>query len=84
MDLKAIINTVADEADDFLAGISSKPEARTAILTYLSDRYPDLSPGDSARVTSGLLSLLDNEGFFDARGPRDAWSEEDEDEPRPE
>jgi hypothetical protein len=80
MDLKAIINAVADEADDFLVGISSKSEARTAILAYLSDNYPDLNPGDSARVTSGLLSILDNEGFFDARGPRDVWTADAENE----
>ena len=78
MDLKAIINAVADEADDFLAGVSSKSEARTTVLTYLSDNYPDLSPGDAARVTSGLLTLLENEGFFDISASGDSWGEDGE------
>jgi hypothetical protein len=80
MELEAIINAVADEADDFLAGITTKAEARTVILSYLGDHYPDLAPGACARVASGLLAILDREGFFDTRGPRDAWSEGESDD----
>jgi hypothetical protein len=68
MDLNDIISAAADEADDFLSSVTNKSEARTVILTWLSDNHPDLSPGDSARVTSGLIKLLDGEGFFDTRG----------------
>lgn len=76
MDLKAIINAVADEADDLLAGVPKKADARVIILDYLADNHPDLSPGDSARVTSGVLALLDQEGFFEISAGSDAWGED--------
>jgi monomeric isocitrate dehydrogenase len=75
MDLKPIINAVADEADDLLAGVSKKNEARIVLLDYLADNHPDLSPGDSARVASGVLALLDQEGFFEISAGAESWDE---------
>ena len=68
MNVQAIINSAADEADDFLAGMTTKSDAKPAIREYVSSHYPSLSPGDNARVVTGLLTLLDNEGFFEAAG----------------
>jgi hypothetical protein len=76
MDLEAIINAAADDADGFLAGVGSMTEARPAIRDYLKENYPKLGPVEVQRVTAGLLALLDDEGFFEAAGGGDAWSEE--------
>jgi len=64
MSVQEIINAAADDADDFLAGVSSMTEARPAIRDYLKARHPSLAPPDEARVIAGLLALLEEEGFF--------------------
>lgn len=71
VDLNQIIGTAADEADDFLAHVTSRAEARAAIREYLDAHHPELSEADVPRVVAGLMVLLDDEGFFDTRAPRE-------------
>jgi len=77
MNLDAIINAAADEADDFLAGVRSMAEARPAIRDYLKENFPDLGPAESQRVTAGLLAILEEEGFFAAGGEEGSWADAD-------
>jgi hypothetical protein len=76
MNLQDIINAAADDADEFLRGVRTMTEARPAIREYLAANHPKLSPGDSARVIAGLLAVLEEEGFFEAKTDGDMWSEE--------
>jgi len=72
MNVQEIINTAADDADDFLAGVSSMTEARPAIRDYLKANHPTIAPADEARVIAGLLAILEEEGFFEAAaGPEE-------------
>lgn len=64
MDLHAIIDKVADEADDFLAGASNRSEARAGIAELLNADYPQLSAADKAKVTEGVMHILEDEDFF--------------------
>jgi hypothetical protein len=66
MNVQDIINAAADDADDFLAGVSSMTEARPAIREYLKAHNHKLTPTDEARVIAGLLAILEEEGFFEA------------------
>jgi len=78
MDLDAIISAAADEADEFLTGVSTMTEARPMIRDYLKSRHPKLGPVDVQRVTAGLLAILEEEGFFEASsGPGDSWADGD-------
>lgn len=81
MNLNAIIDKVADEADDFLAGASNRSEARAGIAELLNADYPQLSPADKARVTDGVMAILEDEDFFAGvgAGPGAAENEADAD-----
>ncbi len=80
MNLQVIINDVADNADDFLGDARSMIEARAAIRAFLADKFPAMSKPDSEQVIAGVLAILDEEGFFDAVGSRDASIESDEED----
>lgn len=64
------INEIADQADVFLDGISSRDEARVVIAEQLSLRHPDLHEPDRTRAIQSVLDSLDREGFLDLRGGR--------------
>lgn len=66
MDLRALVNEIADNADDFLAGVTKRDEARAGIAEWLTMNHPKLPPTDKKAVIDQALRLLDNEGFFDA------------------
>jgi hypothetical protein len=75
MDLDAIINAAADDADLFLTGVASMTEARPVIRDYLKENFPDLAPADVSRVIAGLFALLEDEGFFESGARHDAWAD---------
>jgi hypothetical protein len=53
-------------------------EARPMIRDYLKSRHPKLGPLDVQRVIAGLLSILEEEGFFEAgTRPGDSWADGD-------
>ena len=64
MNLHAIIDKVADEADDFLAGASNRSEARAGIAELLNADYPQLEPVEKAKVIEGVMAILEEEDFF--------------------
>jgi len=77
VDLNQIIGAAADDADEFLAHVASRAEARAAIREYLDQNHPELSKADVPRVVAGLMVLLDEEGFFDTRAPREFLGNDD-------
>lgn len=64
MNLNAIIDEVADGADDFLAGASNRSEARAGIAELLNADYPQLSQAEKSQVTDGVMAILESEDFF--------------------
>ena len=65
MTLSDIIDDIADQADDFLDGVTKRAEARAAISEQLTIKYPKLAGPERAKVIEGVLSVLDEEGFFE-------------------
>lgn len=74
--LQQIINNAADAADDFLNGVSSMTEARPAIREFLAQNHPKLPKPAVEQVVAGVLSILDDEGFFEGRSDDGAWGDE--------
>jgi hypothetical protein len=64
MDLSSIIDEIASQADDFLAGAANRREARAGIDELVNTDYPRLSPGDRKKVVNGVMVILEQEGFF--------------------
>lgn len=78
MDLDAIINAAANEADELLTGVTTMTEARPMLRDYLKSHHPKLGPIDAQRVLAGVLAILDEEGFFEAGNARgDSWADGD-------
>jgi hypothetical protein len=75
MSVQDIIDAAADDADEFLAGVSSMTEARPVIREYLKTNHPPLAPADEARVIAGLLAILEEEGFFESAAGDDGMDD---------
>ena len=73
VNLQDIVNAAADEADDFLRGVTSIGEAKTVIAEWLADHHPRLSQPERQKIAQGLLAILDREGFFESTGFGDSW-----------
>lgn len=71
MDLKSIANEICDQADDFLAGVSRRDEAKAGIAEYLTLHHAKLPPADKKAVIESTMRILENEGFFDAEAGGD-------------
>jgi hypothetical protein len=80
MKLHAIIDELADEADEFLAGAGSRSEARAGIAERLTIAYPKLAPDERAIVTDGVMKILEEEDFFAGPGPYGDTGDEDVEE----
>lgn len=65
MDTKAIANEICDQADDFLAGVTRRDEARAGIAEYLAIHHPGLSAADRKAVAEHSMVILEREGFFE-------------------
>ena len=66
MDLKSIVNEICDQADDFLAGVSRRDEAKAGIAELLTIHHLNLPPADKKAVIEQVMRILENEGFFQA------------------
>jgi len=64
MNLAAIIDEIASQADDFLAGATDRAHGRAGIAELINMDYPHLSDDDRKRVTDGVMALLEAEDFF--------------------
>lgn len=62
--LRPIIDEIANQADDFLAGASDRAQARAGIAELLTMDYAQLNPDDRAIVIAGVMSVLEEEDFF--------------------
>lgn len=77
-DLRSIIDQIADQADDFLAGVTDRGQARAGISELLTMDYSELSPTDRAAVVAGVMKVLEEEDFFGTQFVGDPFSDEDE------
>lgn len=71
MELDPIISQICDQADDFLAGVTKRDEAKAGIAEFLTMHHASLSAADRRAVITQTLLILDREGFFE----RDAGHE---------
>jgi len=67
MELRPIIDEIASQADDFLAGAASRREARAGIAELINADYPRLAPAEREQVAGAVMAVLEAEGFFDRR-----------------
>jgi hypothetical protein len=78
--LRPIIDEIANQADDFLAGASDRAQAKAGIAELLTMDYSQLNPADRATVTKAVMSLLEEEDFFGAEFVGDPFADDDAEE----
>jgi hypothetical protein len=61
-----IAHEICDQADEFLAGVRKRDEARAGIAEYLTLHHAKLAPADKKAVIDQTMRILDNEGFFES------------------
>ena len=66
MNTTAIANELCDQADDFLAGVTKRDEARAGIAEFLTMHHADLPPAERQAVVDESMRILEEEGFFEA------------------
>jgi hypothetical protein len=72
MGLDAIISRICDQADDFLAGVTRRDEAKAGIAEFLTMHHADVPAADRKAVIEQAMRILEREGFFE----RDAGDSE--------
>lgn len=77
-DLRPIIDDIANRADDFLAGVQDRRQARAGIEELLTMDYPGVLGSDRTVVITGVMSVLEDEDFFGTEYVGDAFRDDDE------
>lgn len=65
MNLRPVIDEIASQADEFLAGVTNRDQARAGIAELLTMDYAGLSPEDRKLVSDHVMAILEDESFFD-------------------
>jgi hypothetical protein len=65
MDLTSIVSEICDEADDFLAGVTRREEAKAGIAEWLTINQVQLPSAERKAIIEQAILILGNEGFFE-------------------
>jgi hypothetical protein len=65
MDLKSVVSEISDQADEFLADVTRREEAKAGIAEWLTIHYSMMPPADKKVVIDQTMRILGNEGFFE-------------------
>jgi hypothetical protein len=60
-----IVAEICDQADDFLAGVTRREEAKAGISELLTMYHVGLNPADRKAITEQAMRVLEREGFFE-------------------
>lgn len=80
MNLRPIIDEIASQADDFLAGVTDRKEARAGIDELITMDYPRLSTADRKVVGDSVMAVLEDESFFNGGFAGHSFDDDPEDE----
>ena len=72
MDQKTLVSEICDEAEIFLEGVTKPTEAKAGIAEWLTIHHPKLCPEEIEDIVTNTMTILRNEGFFEAEAGRDA------------
>jgi hypothetical protein len=80
MNLAAIIAEIADQADEFLKGVTDRAQARAAIAEQINLDFFELNPVDRKTVIEGVVATLEAEEFFGIEFVGDPFSDDGSEE----
>lgn len=77
MHLRALIDEIASEADEFLAGVTDRKQGRAGIEEFITMEHPDLAPADRKQVVDGVMAVLESEDFFGVEFVGDPFADDE-------
>lgn len=80
MNLAAIIAEIADQADEFLKGVTDRAQTRAAIAEQINLDFFELNPVDRKTVIEGVVATLEAEEFFGIEFVGDPFSDDGSEE----
>ena len=80
MNLAAIIAEIADQADEFLKGVTDRAQARAGIAEQINLDFFELNPADRKSVIEGVIATLEAEEFFGIEFVGDPFSDDGSEE----
>ena len=66
MERHSIVTEICDQADEFLAGVVKRDEARAGIAEWLTIHRGKLPPEEKKAIIGEAMAILEEEEFFDA------------------
>lgn len=66
MESNSIVSEICDQADEFLAGVSKRDEARAGIAEWLTINHLEIPPEEKKAIIREVMGILEREKFFDA------------------
>ncbi len=75
INVQAVINAAADEADNLLEGVANAAEAKPLLREWLADNHPSIPKAERDKIVVGVIGLLEREGFFGSSGHGDSWDD---------
>ncbi len=79
-DLRPIIEETASEADDFLAGATSREQGRAGIAEFLTVEFNFLAAVERKTVIDAVMSILEEEDFFGTEFVGNPFTDETEED----
>ena len=64
MEIKSIVSDICDHADEFLAGVKKRADAKAGIEEWLTIHHLHLQPDERAAIIRHAMGVLEDEGFF--------------------
>ena len=77
IDLRPIIDDIANHADEFLADATDRKQGRAGVEEFITLEHPELSAHDRRTVVDGVMAVLEAEDFFDTEFVGDAFSDDE-------
>lgn len=64
MEIKSIVSDICDHADEFLAGVTKRADAKAGIEEWLTIHHLSLQPDERAVIIRHAMDVLEHEEFF--------------------
>lgn len=78
MNLRPIIDEIVSQADEFLAGVTSREQARIAIAELLATDYAGLNVADRKLISDHVMTALEDDAFFNGGFAGHSFDDESE------
>jgi len=77
MNLPFIVDEIASRADEFLAGVTDRAQARAGISELITIDYAEVPSELRGEVIRGVMEMLESEDFFGIEFVGDPFADEE-------